>query len=300
MAGNEIQDLYLNGEFLPLAEGRISIEDRGFLFADGVYEVIRCKNGRLLWLDEHLGRLSRSLAAIEMAPAVIVEELRAALPELARRSGRREASVYVQVTRGPAARDFLIPASPRPTVAAWMFPFQSRSWDEVRAGIQAAGVTEIRWSRCDIKSIMLLAAVLAKTRAVAGAAAEIIWIGPEGDVREGGSSNVFALLEGRLVTHPADERILNGITRIKIMDIAGGLGIPVVERAFTRDEMMRAQELFLTSTLLDILPILSVDGQPIAAGAAGPVTLELAGALRALIERECSAAGALSDGRGAS
>lgn len=286
MAEQGVQDLYLDGEYLPLSQGKVSVQDRGFTLADGVYEVVRFRGGRFLWLDDHLDRLRRSLGAVDMPPIEQQHPLAMILSELARRSALAEGYIYLQVTRGPAPRDFLIPSAARPTLAAWTVPFSARSWEEVRRGCEAVTVADWRWARCDIKSLMLLPAVLAKSRAATSGAGEIIWLGPDGSVREGGSSNIFAVWGRSLLTHPAGPHILDGVTRRKALELADGRGISVSEEVFTREELLSADEVFLTSTLRDVLPITRLDGRAVSSGRAGPVTLALARALREAVAAE--------------
>jgi D-alanine transaminase len=276
--------LYLNGTYLPLSEGRVPIEDRGFQLGDGVYEVVKVVNGRALWLDEHLQRLERSLAAIRLAGATVGHRLEEVIPELLLRSGVRQGAVYVQVTRGVYPRDFELPADPVPTVLAYAWTASDPSADAVQTGVALHPVVDPRWARCDIKAIDLLAAVLAKDEARAAGAQEALFVGPDGTVREGGSSNVFAVTGGVLRTHPADQRILNGITRSRVLSLAVEAGYQVEERAFTLAEITssadRHCEVFIASTLKDVIPVVRVGTHVIGDGRPGPVTLALLDLLR--------------------
>lgn len=291
MAEQGAQDLYLDGTFLPLSQGRVSVEDRGFTLADGVYEVIRFRADRFLWLSDHLDRLEHSLLAVDMPHPTEQRSLRSILPELVRRSGLAEGYIYLQITRGPAPRDFVIPGDARPTVAAWAVPFRARTWEEVRQGCTAVTVADSRWARCDIMSLMLLPAVLAKSRAAASGAGEIIWLGPDGSVREGGSSNIFAVWDRTLLTHPVGHHILNGVTRLRVLELAGAQGFSVQEHIFTQEQLLCADEIFLTSTLRDVLPITALDGRPVGSGQPGAVTLAVARAVREAVAAELTVGG---------
>ncbi len=291
MAELDPQDLYLDGTFLPLSQGRVSVEDRGFTLADGVYEVIRFRAGRFLWMSDHLDRLEHSLLAVDMPLLVEQRPLRLILPELVWRSGLAEGYVYLQITRGAAPRDFVIPRAACPTVAAWAVPFPARTWQEVCLGCEAVTVTDSRWARCDIKSLMLLPAVLAKSRAAASGAGEIIWLGPDGSVREGGSSNIFAVWDRTLLTHPAGHHILNGVTRLRVLELARAQGLLVQEQIFTHEQLLGADEIFLTSTLRDVLPITRLDGHLVGSGQPGAVTLAVARAVRGAVAAELAVGG---------
>ncbi|MCZ7662420.1 MAG: aminotransferase class IV [Thermoleophilia bacterium] len=277
--------LYLDGEFMPLTEGRVGVEDRGFQLGDGVYEVVRIAGGKLIWLDDHLDRLRWSLGEIRMVGALRDHVLGVVIPRLLQLSGVGEGTVYVQVTRGAAPRDFPFPPETRATVLAYTRPLEPSPVDAILAGVTVHPVDDIRWARCDIKSTNLLGAVLAKQTARDAGAQEALFVGAGRVVREGGSSNVFAVFGGEVWTHPADARILNGITRRHIVELAAGLGIAVVEREFTLEELEAAEECFLTSTSRDVMPVVGVGGRPLAGGRPGPVTLALTDALRAEIAR---------------
>ena len=278
--------LYLNGKYVGLSDGWVHVEDRGFQLGDGVYEVIKVMNGRLVWLTDHLARLDRSLAAIRLTHALDGHDLEQVLPTLVERSGLVDGSVYVQATRGAAPREFPFPALPHPTMLAYprvrVFPQP----DQILAGISLHPVEDLRWGRCDIKSTNLLAAVLAKQEAREAGAWEAMFVAPDGVIREGGSSNVFAVIDGVLRTHPLDRHILGGITRMHVLEIARRLGVPVEERAFTLDEIFQRAgdcEFFSASTTTDILPVVAIGGTVIRGGTPGTVTLKLLDELRAVL-----------------
>jgi D-alanine transaminase len=276
--------LYLNGEFMPLEQGLISVEDRGFQFGDGVYEVIKVLNGRPLWVQEHLRRLERSLEAILMAGALAGHDLHNVVERLPRMASLSEGMIYVQVTRGVGARDFLYTAELDPTVIAYTRRCPYPSELQILAGIGLHPVEDFRWARCDIKAVDLLPGVLAKRSAWEAGCAEALWIG-YGEAREGGSSNFFAVVSGVLRTHPLGNRILDGITRQIVLRLAREVGVPVAERAVTEDELARAEEAFVTSTISDVMPVVSIGGRPVGPGRPGVVTLGLADSLRAEIAR---------------
>lgn len=280
----DIETLYLNGTFMPLSEGRVSVEDRGFQLGDGVYEVIKVMNGRLVWMDDHLERLGRNLAAVSLTGAVSADRLGQVLPELVSRSGVDHGMVYVQVTRGFAPRDFVFPQPPHPTVLAYARSKPVLDVAEILEGTVLHPVEDLRWARCDIKSTNLLAAVLAKEEARNAGAHEALFMAPDGVVREGGSSNVFAFIDGVLRTHPLNNRILGGITRKHVLEIATREGYAVEERAFTMAEVIsQAQtgcEVFSATTTKDIVPVVRIDDQVVGNGRPGPVTLALLNIMR--------------------
>ena len=276
--------LYLNGTFMPLSEGRVSVEDRGFELGDGIYEVIKIMNGRPLWLEDHLERLDRSLGAIRLSEALERHPLGSVLPELVARSGLEQGSVYLQVTRGYAPREFVFPAAPHPTVFAYARSYPAPTPEEILRGTVLHPVEDLRWAHCDIKSTNLLAAVLAKEEAKEAGADEALFMAPDGNVREGGSSNVFAVIDGVIRTHPLSNRILGGITRKHALEIARKLDYTVEERAFTLAEIARPSstpcEVFTASTLRDVMPVIRIGERTVGTGRPGPVTLALLDAMR--------------------
>jgi D-alanine transaminase len=271
------ETLYLNGEFKPLDQGWVHVEDRGFQLGDGVYEVIKVMNGRLVWLDDHLQRLERSLAEVRLTEALAGHAFESVLPELVERSGLVDGMVYVQVTRGTAPRDFVFPRPPHPTVLAYARVKKLPTEAEIFAGTVLHPLDDQRWARCDIKSTNLLAAVLAKEEAKEAGADEALFLDSEGVVREGGSSNVFAVLDGVLRTHPLSNRILGGITRLHVIEIAREMGWKVEESAFKVAEITSEApvgcEVFTASTLKDMLPVVRVGSHLVGEGRPGPVTL---------------------------
>lgn len=276
--------VYLNGEFIPHAEARIPVDDRGFLFADGVYEVVRVYEGRAYLMDAHLRRLRQGLRALRIDESAI-EELAPAAERLLDENDLRtgDATVYIQVTRGAAPRAHAFPpAGTAPTVYAAAKRFRQHPPEYFRDGVAAITFPDTRWSRCDIKSIALLPNVLANQAAKEAGAFEALFV-RDGVAIEGSHSNLFAVYDGALLTYPACNYILAGITRQRVIELAGELGIPIAEGAIPLDRLFDAAELFLSGTTTEILPVTRVDGRTIGAGRPGPLTQRLQQAFRASI-----------------
>jgi D-alanine transaminase len=270
--------VYLNGGYLPRAEAHISVDDRGFVFGDGVYEVTRALDGALYEADAHLERLERGLRGLEMdgRDGIDGAELLEASERLLRDNDllQGHAAVYLQVTRGAAPRTHQFPAaSTRPTVFLSASRFAPAAELHERG---AAAIThpDVRWARCDLKTLNLLPNVLAKQHAVAAGATEAILI-RDGVVTEGSHSNVFAMIEGELRTFPRCNYILAGITRGIVLSLAAELGIAASETPIMASELADAEEIFLTGTTTDVMPIVRVDGLPIAGGQPGAATRAL-------------------------
>jgi D-alanine transaminase len=267
--------VYVNGAFVPEAEARISIFDRGFIFADGIYEVSAVLDGGLVDNDAHLARLERSLGAIELPMPRPKQEIVAVQKELIRRNRLVEGSIYLQATRGAADREFAFPEGAKPSLV--MFTQDRQIIDDPKAvsGIKLLSVPDIRWARRDIKSVALLAQVLAKQAAAAAGCQEAI-MHEEGVVTEGGSSTVFIVTEGgRIVTRPNSHAILPGITRQTVLGLARERSLEIEERLFTLDEVFAAQECFVTSATSFVKPVIEVDGKRIGGGQPGPVARRL-------------------------
>ena len=271
--------IYHRGSFLPYADAGFEIQDRGVLFADGVYEVVRYDRGRAFGMRAHLDRLTRSLEGIQLA-GVDVSAIAEASDQLMQRNQLQDAKVYWQVTRGPAARDFVCPDPPDPSVTLIAFPMPPLSPDPPLDAGSAILVDDCRWTRCWIKSLMLLPASLAKTQAQQQNAIEAIFsrAKPGHDqphVTEGASTNVFIVRDGQLLTHPDDGWILGGITRQTLLRLAHDSGLPCRDdQPFTPDTLRQADEVFVCSTT-QFTAITAVDRQPIADGRPGPVTAQL-------------------------
>ena len=264
---------WLNGAFLPEDQAHVSIFDRGVLFGDGVYEVAAVVNGRLLDADRHLVRLERSQRELQLPAPRSSAEWLPIMQELATVNGIDEGLVYLQVTRGAAERDFAFPSAPKPTAFAFARP--KRLTDDPNAsGIRVHVVPDLRWQRCDIKSVAMLAQVLAKQAARQAGAFEAM-MHEDGLVTEGGSSNLWIVRDGVAYTRPLSHDILAGITRDVVLELARAAGIPVQERAFTVEQACAADECFLSSATSFVLPITRIDDATVGSGAPGPVTQRL-------------------------
>lgn len=274
-------NLYLNGEYLPLEQGRVSVEDRGFQFGDGVYEVIRVYKGKAFRLEKHLARLEQSVKGVEIPlpepPAKIAEVCQTLI------KGLTEAQIYLQVTRGVAPRVHAFPSDIRPTFVAYAKPVTPHAPDRV---YNLKTVVDDRWGRCNLKVICLLPNILGKQRAVEAKCDEGLFV-REGIVTEGTSSNAFFVRDGALLTHPSDNRILNGVTREAVLEIARQQGVRTRFQGVPLADAMSAQEAFVTGTLTEIMPAVSIDGKPVGNGKPGPVTLKLRAAFRELAAKEC-------------
>ncbi len=254
-------------------EAVIDIEDRGYQFGDGVYEVVRVYNSRPFAMDEHLSRLQESAEKIKMQLPYPLERLRQLLLELIQTNQVQEGTLYVQITRGTAPRNHSFPKKANPFIVAYTQEVP-RPTDYLSKGIRAITTDDIRWLRCDIKSLNLLGAVLAKQEAVENGCQEAILI-REDIVTEGSSTNVFAVKDGTLHTHPANHLILNGITRRITLELAKEKEIPVIEKPFTRQELYEAEEVFVTGTTMEISPVIQIDQQTIGEGKPGSLTRTL-------------------------
>jgi D-alanine transaminase len=260
--------VYLDGRFLPRDQAKVSVEDRGFLFADAIYEVVRFFRGRAFRLEEHLHRMREGLAAIriEADPGFFPEVARRLLAENA--LAEKDALVYAQVSRGVAPRTHAFPpAGTKPTVFALAWETDTPLSPE---GGRTILLEDVRWGRCDIKSVMLLPNVLGAQRAREAGAADAIFV-RDGLALEGTKANMFSVLRGVLRTAPNGPHILPGVTRTAVLEAAEALGIPVEERALMVEEMHASEELFLASTSLWTYPIVAVEDRPIGTGRPGPV-----------------------------
>ncbi|HZH11285.1 MAG TPA: D-amino-acid transaminase [Microvirga sp.] len=267
--------VFLNGSFLPIEEAKVPFMDRGFLFGDGVYEGIGVLEGRLVDNDAHLERLERSLREVRIPNPYTRAQWTELEEELARRNNLTEGFIYFQVTRGVAERDFMFPDNATPTVAMFTQAKSIVNAPAAETGIAVVTVPDLRWQRRDIKSINLLAQVLAK-QAAKEAGAQEAWLVEDGFVTEGGSSSGFIVTkEGRVVVRPLSNAILPGITRQSLLSLSKEEGIELEERLFTVEEAYGAAEAFLTSASNFVLPIVSIDGRMIGSGKPGPVTKRL-------------------------
>jgi len=265
---------YVNGRYLTHSRASVHIEDRGFQFADGVYEVIAVRNGRTVDEYMHIDRLDNSLRQIRLPWPVAPSALSVILREVAHRNRIRAFGVlYVQVTRGSAPRNHAFPGNTKATLVVTGRPIPVARLEEAGTGVAVITAPDLRWKRCDIKSTSLLPNVLAKQAAVEAGAYETWMVDEEGLVTEGSASNAWIVsAAGELVTRHADSAILNGITRRVIVKHALEQGLRYVERPFAVSELMRAREAFLTSTTSFVKPVIKVDGQAVGDGRAGPLT----------------------------
>jgi D-alanine transaminase len=266
--------VYVNGSFVPEADAKVSVFDRAFLFADGVYEVTAVLDGRPIDLEGHLTRLDRSLAEMQIARPLTHEQLRALHAELIVRNRVDEGVVYLEITRGAADRDFLYPDGVPPTVVAFS---QSRPLLDnpyAVSGVKVITLPDLRWKRRDIKSTSLLAQTMGK-QAAKGRGAYEAWMVEDGFVTEGTSSTAFVLdANGCVRTQPLGHHILPGVTRRAVLRLAKAEGLTVEERPFTVAEAKQASEAFLTAASAFVLPVVEIDGSPIGDGRPGPVARE--------------------------
>ncbi len=269
---------YVNGRYQPYAEAGVHVEDRGFQFADSVYEVCEVKGGALIDTTRHLARLERSLAELKIAKPMTDRALRHVLGEVVRRNRVRNGLVYLQVTRGQATRDFLFPggeANPTLVVLARAID-PAKVAAKAQHGIAVKSIADARWGRCDLKTVMLLPAALAKEAAREAGAQEAWFVDEAGFVTEGASSNAWIVRpDGFVLTRKLDHRILGGVTRATLLDLLKSLGVPVEQRSFTIAEAQAAREAFVTSASATVMPVVSIDGRKVADGKPGPLTLRL-------------------------
>ncbi|PZQ46694.1 MAG: D-amino acid aminotransferase [Rhodovulum sulfidophilum] len=267
--------VFVNGAYLPEDEARVSVFDRGFLFADGVYEVVSVLDGKLIDFAGHMARLRRSLGELAMAMPMEEAEFLAMHRALVERNGLGEGMVYTQVTRGAADRDFAFPpATTPPTVVAFTQAAPLVDRPSARDGIRVITMPDIRWSRRDIKTVQLLAPSLAKM-AAKRAGVDDAWLVEDGVVTEGTSNNAYIVAGGEIITRDLSASILHGITRAAILRLAGEAQMRLVERPFTIEEAKAADEAFITSASTFVTPVIEIDGLPIGVGAPGPVAARL-------------------------
>lgn len=278
--------VYLNGAFIPADEATISINDRGFLFGDSVYEVIAAHDGHLALMDRHMRRLRNSAGAIDLPYDFDLNPLEPVIEEGIRRAPSGDALVYIQITRGVAPRAHLAPVGIKPTVLITFRPRPRVSPEQRQAGVAIMTAREDRWAHCSIKSTNLLPNVLSKTRAVEQGYYDSVFVGSDGTVRETSAANIFLVKGGRLGVPVRNDAVLHGITQEVILECAARIGIPTEERPFTVQELYEADEAFLSSTAIEVLPVSSVDDRSICVGRPGSITQALYDAYRALVSRQ--------------
>jgi D-alanine transaminase len=273
----------VNGRIMPIEAAMVPIEDRGYQFSDSVYEVIATYRGRLFLLERHLDRLQKSMRDLAFPP-LSIDRLRDTILELQGQAGFDRAAVYVQISRGVAPRNHPFPHQATPQVVMTVRQTPEIPTECIREGIRAITVDDIRWKRCDIKTVGLLPNVLAKQQALDAGARDAIFISAEGVVREATSSNLFIRKGDRLLTHPLTPAILPGITRAVLIEICRERGIAVDEEFFNEQEMMAADEVMLTGTLTEVLPVTRINDRTIGKGLPGTMSREL----RSLLEQRAT------------
>ncbi|WP_193141861.1 D-amino-acid transaminase [Meridianimarinicoccus sp. MJW13] len=267
--------VYVNGEYLPEEDAKISVFDRGFLFADGVYEVTSVLNGKLVDFDGHARRLQRSLDELDMPNPVTTEELLEINRELIARNGLDEGGVYLQITRGAADRDFAYPADPKPTIVLFTLVMNISGSPKAETGLKVISIEDQRWGRRDIKTVQLLYPSMGKMMAKA-AGADDAWMVEEGVVTEGTSNNAYIVTkDGKIVTRQLSNAILHGITRAAVLRMAEEAQMVVEERPFTIEEAQNAAEAFITSATTFVTPVVEIDGAALGDGAPGPIAKRL-------------------------
>ena len=269
--------VYVNGDFVPEDQAKVSVFDRGFLFADGVYEVTSVLDGKLVDFDGHTRRLERSLNELNMAAPVTMDELLAIHRELLARNDLTEGMIYLQITRGADAdRDFVFPDPSKVPSTLVLFTQKKAIADSpaAKVGMKVISIEDQRWARRDIKTVQLLYPSMGKMMAKA-AGADDAWMIEDGFVTEGTSNNAYIIKDGKIVTRHLSNEILHGITRAAVLRFAREAQMDVEERAFTIDEAKSADEAFITSASTFVMPVVEIDGQALGSGAPGPIAQRL-------------------------
>lgn len=277
---------YVDGRYLPHAQAQVSIDDRGYQFADGVYEVVTVRQARLIEEDGHLQRLNRSLTELRIARPMNMQPMRLIMREVLRRNRIVNGLLYMQVTRGVAPRDHKFPGAGRSVLVMTARPLRPVPDEQLTQGVEVILIPDIRWRRCDIKSTSLLANVLGKQQAVEAGAYEAWMIDDAARITEGTASNAWIVTaEGRIVTRDLGEEILSGITRLTVLKLAAEAQLTVEQRAFSVDEAKEAAEAFLTSASSFVIPVTRIDGTQVGNGRPGDVTLRLRQAYEAFMAK---------------
>ena len=259
---------FLNGEYLPLADCKISPLDRGFIFGDGIYELLPVYESKAFYLDQHLQRLQRSMAEIRIKNPYTLDEWQSLIENLIQQSEHEDLSIYIQVTRGIAPRDHVFPQDTQATVFAMANPLPKVVEEQLQNGVELITSEDIRWQRCDIKVISLLANILAKQDAVQASAAEAIMVRDD-HALEGAASNLFVIRDGTVYTHPKDNLVLPGITRDFVLELLDELGIECNEQAIPKQWLYTSDELWITSSIKEVLPATKIDQKVVADGKPG-------------------------------
>jgi D-alanine transaminase len=278
---------WIDDRVVPFEQARIPIDDRGLLFAESLYEVIPLTGGKARMLPEHARRMRAGAGPLDLGGGVPDDRTwERRVGELVSEERMHEGLVYAQLTGGSAPRRHLPDPRPKPRFFAYLVPFRFPRADAAARGISLRSFTDPRWLRCDLKTTMLLPGVLAKRDAAADGAEEALFVGPDGSVREGASSNVFLLEGNRLVTPAQSQHLLPGITRPLVEQLSAETGHAAQHESVSLSRLMQAAEVFVTSTTLLVMPVVRIDGRPVGNGEAGPVARELAQRLRARLELE--------------
>jgi D-alanine transaminase len=286
------QYVWINGKTMPMADAKVGVEDRGYQFADGVYEVIRIYNGRPFTLTEHLQRLERSCEGVRLGKVFDHHTLARQIAQFIQEHGPSEGMVYLQITRGEAPRNHVFPKHWEPTILFYCRPLPAVAAPGTGPGISLHTVADERWHKCWIKSIALLANILAKNEAVDASADEAVFV-DDGLITECSTSNLFAIINNQLVTHPVGPKVLPGITRLVLLQIAREIGIPVAERPLHEAEARSASEVFICNTTHELEWVSTWDGK-IQSKQCGAVTRQLHEAYCRRVRRDTAAAAPLS------
>ncbi|MFQ5591091.1 MAG: aminotransferase class IV [Phycisphaerae bacterium] len=263
---------YLDGAFVSLPEAKVSIEDRGLQFGDAIYEVIAAYDGRPFLAEQHLARLKRSAAAIDLEIDLDAPPLRPVITEGLRRSGLTDALIYLQITRGVAPRSHEIPEGITPTVIMTFKPLPAISDERRRRGVRVTTLPDTRWAKCHIKATTLLANVLAKSEALRRGYDDAVFVTEEGQVRECTAANIFVVQRSCITTPCRTESVLHGITQSVIFDCTAAIGVDIAEQSIHVDALQHADEVFMSSTAVEVLAITSINDAPVGNGQVGLVT----------------------------
>ncbi|WP_342432671.1 D-amino-acid transaminase [Neobacillus sp. FSL H8-0543] len=276
----------LNGEIIPRSEAKVDVEDRGYQFGDGVYEVIRVYNGKLFTANEHLSRFVKSADSIGISIPYTTEQLKETLEKLIEKNKLQLGTIYMQITRGTAPRNHAFPTvKVTPTLVAYTNEVR-RPEESFHTGVKAILTEDIRWLRCDIKSLNLLGNLLAKQKAVEAGCYEAIQHRGQ-DVTEGSSSNIYIVKNGAVMTHESNHLILKGITKDVILDVCSDNDIPFEEKTFSLDDLETADEVFLSSTTSEVMPVIEISGNKVNNGTPGEVTRKIQELFQQEIEKQC-------------
>jgi D-alanine transaminase len=277
---------YLNGEYLPLGDAKISVLDRGFIFGDGVYEVVPAYNRKPFCMEEHLARLKRSLDALSIPNPHSDEEWKRIILRLIEQHPANDQFVYFQVTRGVAKRDHAFPKDVKPTLFAMTSPFAPPSGETLEKGVSVITTIDNRWLRCEIKSVALLGNVLKRQEAVEAGVIEVVMF-RDGMLTEGSATNIYAVIGGKVIAPPRDNKILAGIRYGLMARLCEAAGVPYEVRPVTKAEFLAADEMLMSSATKEVLPITTCDEQLVHGGKPGPVWQKLFLAYQAEKMKQC-------------